>query len=259
MNRRLGYAVALGLALLATGISPATAEVRVFFRSDCPFDDSQKVQSASYLERRIRNALFYLSANTDCGLDADRHPIQVTVCYLRDEQGFILPASYTFPDNMIRLTPEYAWPADINMVLGILQERIRLDAPVETILGKCNEDQKREIESIVECFIQSETIHELYHVWQGRIAKFPVVESAREALTHADDRAAENWRLFLEDRGIDMEMHDGQLNEAERQACSVQRRYWISQFGPHPEHPLEAAFLRLMDDSMRYYEDLASR
>ena len=239
--------------LLAFAAAPANGSVTVDFRPGLDSDPARREALAQAAEARILQATDQLRRRTDCRLDPRRDHIRLAVGTVTDADSSVLPACYTFPDSTIRVIPEYLAGADSAEAGIILDRYIRLEAPAEEILAGCPVRQRREVRAIVSRFLLSELMHECYHDWQNRQARFPEVDKGKSILNRNRGLAGSDWRTFLQHQGVDLREHDRQMLKAELECCSLQAAYWRSFYGPDPIHPLARAFSHLMDAAVRYY------
>ena len=243
---------ALVLVVVAGG---SDAEVTIDFRSGYDPDPESKQALALAVRERLRESQGFLRRETDYHLDTRDDVFHVMIGHVRDQDGSIIPACYTFPDSMLRIAPEYLVPTDRPAAELILREFVRLEASPGKIQRECTPKEDEEVPSIVRDFVVSELVHELYHDWQNRQRRMPAVERGKTILNLYRGAVGPDWKAFLETHGVDMKQHHQQFARAELECCRIQTRYWVSKYGPEPAHPLARAFLSLMRAAAVHYQD----
>lgn len=246
------------LAGVTAGAGISRGEISIRFRSGVATQPALRAEMIATTSARVQCAATFLARTTDYELDSIRDDLRIVVGVAPEPSGLVIPASYTFPDSTLRIMPDFALEPDRERALDLLAGHLVLAEPLEAILDRCTDGEIREVAAIVGDFITSEFVHELYHDWQNRIARFPAVEQGKVHLVAGGSAVGWDWRGYLKDHGVDLQEHDRQLLQAELEACLVQTHYWIVRYGPEPAHPLAAAFLRLMKDAAAYYS-LAAR
>lgn len=253
------FALVPALILGAGGVRPAGAEVAVRVDPSLGLSDAQQSALVLSLEQRVTEAARFLREATDYAIDPADETIRILVGIELDRDGTLLPASYTFSDSTIRLAPAYAAPAEDAEAHRILREILRLGDPPEAILSRCTPWERSVIPQLVDAFTFSELVHELYHDWQNRSARFPEIEAAKRVLRSLS--ANERLRVVesLDRRGIDLARHERQISHAEEEATLIQRFCWEGRIGEHAEHPLASAIRRLFEDAALHYHLLRTR
>ena len=251
--KSLHCAVVAGL-LLALLAAPGRG-VQVRYRSDYHPDPAEQCALTGEVVHRLEEATSRLRRVSDCRLDPQHDSLRVVLGYAREDDGSILPACYTFPDSAIRVVPEYVRELDGPAAEEVLRRFVRLEEPLDTILQRCSPKQRAQVPAIVSDFLVAELMHECYHDWQNRRARYPVVEQGRTLLIRARAHLGPDWRGFLESQGVDLREHDREMNQAELECCSVQAVYWRSVYGPEPLHPLARALLHLIDAGAGWYRE----
>jgi hypothetical protein len=246
------------LGLLFSFTAPAAeAVIQVEVHPDLAIDDAWVLESSRVLRERALEASTFLWEKTDCGLVPALDQVRIKITYVQDTDGTIVPASYTFPDSTIRLSPEYATTVDPDLALHVVNDLLRLPESPRTVLLRCSPWERACIPDVVEDFILSEMIHELYHDWQNRETRFPTVELGKTSLARAraEGSLRGDWRSYLRDRvGLDMAVHDREIAQAEYEASAAQLAFWLQRYGEEPGHPLARDILLLMRAAVAHYD-----
>jgi hypothetical protein len=251
--RRTAWAVPLIAAALASAAPRGEAAFEITLHPRAGVSPADSAATVRTLAARLAEALSYLNAYGGSFVFADEMDVvRATLDRVTDEAGPI-PISYTFPDRRIRLAPEFAAPLDDSTAAAFFRGTVALGTPLEAILDACGPEERAQVPRIAREFIVSELVHECYHDWQNRTARFQTVDRARAALVTAVDAIGPDWRAWLAARGVDLRTHDRELTRAEIEACTVQRGFWIRLYGERPAHPLARAILSLMADAQSYY------
>jgi hypothetical protein len=241
------------LLLCLVGALPASSDPVVTVHPSVRLSEDEGEKLRAHLPERLTEAQAFLAKETDYRPGAIHEGLRVTIRRFREPDGRVIPACYTFPDSMIRLVPEYAFPLDEELTKHILETYIDLGEPLDEVLSPCTPAERAAIPEILDDFILSELIHEVYHDWQNRVARFPTVEQGKTLLGLAGESIGIDWKSYLREKGLDLDRHDRQLAEAEEQSCIIQAFFWKKRHGEDPTHPLAASFLRLMEGAIEHY------
>ncbi|MBD3162207.1 MAG: hypothetical protein GF328_08880, partial [Candidatus Latescibacteria bacterium] len=208
------------------GVPPADARVDLRFDAEVDLSEAERIAMRGRLESRVAEAVRFLSETTDYRLDPGETTVRFRIGYERDHDGTVLPACYTFPDSTVRLVPSFAGAPSDAKADRIFREILRLGTSPEGILSRCSPWERAIIPDLIDAFTFSELVHELYHDWQNRRARFPEIEAAKLCLRALSGVERSRAVRILQKRGIDLQEHRRQIAHAEEEATLIQRFCW---------------------------------